>query len=109
MHAPSAARRRNASACTACHYGLRTILPITWVARRMRSLHEGQRYTSPTYTSFRYKPSYAGRRIHADMAGPFLRSQRCNFQYALILVDDHHTPNPCSCCATKAKPPTAIR
>eukprot|EP00965_Chrysotila_dentata_P084131 2777303-Pleurochrysis_carterae.AAC.1 len=37
----------------------------------------------------RYKPSYAGRLIHADIAGPFLPSQRGHFQYALILVDDH--------------------
>eukprot|EP00965_Chrysotila_dentata_P141149 4665437-Pleurochrysis_carterae.AAC.1 len=45
--------------------------------------------TRHPHTTPRYKPSYAGRLIHADIAGPFLPSQRGNFQYALILVDDH--------------------
>eukprot|EP00965_Chrysotila_dentata_P100084 3306933-Pleurochrysis_carterae.AAC.2 len=35
------------------------------------------------------KPSHAGRLIHADIAGPFVRTQHTGFQYLLILVDDH--------------------
>eukprot|EP00965_Chrysotila_dentata_P202096 6180934-Pleurochrysis_carterae.AAC.2 len=37
----------------------------------------------------RYKSSYAGRLIDADIAGPSLPSQRGSFQYALILVDGY--------------------
>ena len=36
-----------------------------------------------------YKPSYAGRLIHADIVGPFKRSAVGGFHYVLVLVDDH--------------------
>jgi len=36
-----------------------------------------------------YKPSYPGRLVHADIAGPFRRSVHGQHQYFLILIDDH--------------------
>ena len=36
-----------------------------------------------------YLPSYPGRLVHADLAGPFKRSAHGQFQYFLILTDDH--------------------
>ena len=36
-----------------------------------------------------YKPSYAGRLIHADIVGPFKMSAIGRYRYALVLVDDH--------------------
>eukprot|EP00965_Chrysotila_dentata_P225620 6194880-Pleurochrysis_carterae.AAC.1 len=35
------------------------------------------------------QPSYAGRLIHADITGPFVRTRFGGFQYLLVLVDDH--------------------
>eukprot|EP00965_Chrysotila_dentata_P118189 3906318-Pleurochrysis_carterae.AAC.3 len=37
----------------------------------------------------RYKSSYPGRLIHADIGGPFLRSHTNSYQYEMVLVDDH--------------------
>ena len=37
----------------------------------------------------RYAPSYPGRLIHADIAGPFIPSAHGHFRYTLVLVDDH--------------------
>eukprot|EP00965_Chrysotila_dentata_P072081 2381361-Pleurochrysis_carterae.AAC.1 len=34
-----------------------------------------------------YKPSFAGRIIHADIAGPFVRTHHAGFQYLLVLVE----------------------
>eukprot|EP00965_Chrysotila_dentata_P134471 4447208-Pleurochrysis_carterae.AAC.1 len=36
-----------------------------------------------------YTPSYAGRLVHADIAGPFVRTRHGGHQYVLVLVDDH--------------------
>eukprot|EP00965_Chrysotila_dentata_P083356 2750141-Pleurochrysis_carterae.AAC.1 len=36
-----------------------------------------------------YKPSYAGRLVHADIAGPFTRTRHGGYQYVLVLVDGH--------------------
>ena len=36
-----------------------------------------------------YAPSYAGRLVHADIAGPFKRSMHGQYQYFIILTDDH--------------------
>eukprot|EP00965_Chrysotila_dentata_P238673 6202655-Pleurochrysis_carterae.AAC.2 len=36
-----------------------------------------------------YRPSHAGRLIHADIAGPFTRFRHGGYQYLLVLVDDH--------------------
>ena len=36
-----------------------------------------------------YRPSYAGRLVHADIVGPFKQSAIGSFKYALVLVDDH--------------------
>eukprot|EP00965_Chrysotila_dentata_P229251 6197080-Pleurochrysis_carterae.AAC.1 len=57
----------------------------------------------------RYKPSYAGRLIHADIAGPFLPSQRGNFQYALILVDDHTRFKSVHLLRHKSEAPAAVK
>ena len=36
-----------------------------------------------------YQPSHPGRLVHADIAGPFVRSHRGSARYLLVLVDDH--------------------
>eukprot|EP00965_Chrysotila_dentata_P199744 6179563-Pleurochrysis_carterae.AAC.2 len=36
-----------------------------------------------------YEPSHAGRLIHADIAGPFARTQHGDCQYRTVLVNDH--------------------
>jgi len=36
-----------------------------------------------------YKPSHAGRLIHADLAGPFKLSAHGHYRYFLVMVDDH--------------------
>ena len=40
-------------------------------------------------SSDNYSPSYVGRLTHGDMVGPFKRSAKKGFQYALVLTDDH--------------------
>eukprot|EP00965_Chrysotila_dentata_P073546 2429359-Pleurochrysis_carterae.AAC.1 len=45
--------------------------------------------TRHPHDSTLYKASYPGRLIHADIAGPFVRTQFTGFQYVLVLVDDH--------------------
>eukprot|EP00965_Chrysotila_dentata_P017181 570327-Pleurochrysis_carterae.AAC.1 len=45
--------------------------------------------TRHPHSSAHYKPSHAGRLIHADIAGPFVRTQHTGYQYLLVLVDDH--------------------
>eukprot|EP00965_Chrysotila_dentata_P127675 4221864-Pleurochrysis_carterae.AAC.1 len=35
-----------------------------------------------------YKPSYPGRLIHADIAGPSVRTQNTGYKYLLVLIDD---------------------
>eukprot|EP00965_Chrysotila_dentata_P045536 1512597-Pleurochrysis_carterae.AAC.1 len=45
--------------------------------------------TRHVHDSTLYKPSYAGRLIHADNAGPFVRTHHTGYQYLLVLVDDH--------------------
>ena len=37
----------------------------------------------------RYRPSHAGRLVHADLAGPFLASRNGGHKYLLVCVDDH--------------------
>eukprot|EP00965_Chrysotila_dentata_P026266 871259-Pleurochrysis_carterae.AAC.1 len=60
-----------------------------------RGRHEGcdacleANATRLPHDSNRYKPSHAGRLVHADIAGPFIRTMHGGYQYALILVDDH--------------------
>ena len=41
------------------------------------------------HTGSKYVPSYAGRLIHTDIAGPFDPSHVTGSQYILLLVDDH--------------------
>eukprot|EP00965_Chrysotila_dentata_P137302 4541498-Pleurochrysis_carterae.AAC.1 len=36
-----------------------------------------------------YRPSHAGRLIHADIAGPFTRSRHGGYKYLLVFIDDH--------------------
>eukprot|EP00965_Chrysotila_dentata_P104153 3439380-Pleurochrysis_carterae.AAC.3 len=36
-----------------------------------------------------YSPPHSGRLIHADIAGPFVRTQHGGYQYLLVLVDDY--------------------
>eukprot|EP00965_Chrysotila_dentata_P118615 3921815-Pleurochrysis_carterae.AAC.5 len=45
--------------------------------------------TRNPHNASQYKPSYAGRLIHADIGSPFIRTQHTGFQYLLVLVDDH--------------------
>eukprot|EP00965_Chrysotila_dentata_P018229 606568-Pleurochrysis_carterae.AAC.1 len=46
--------------------------------------------TRHPHNTTHYKPfSHAGRLIHADIAGPSVRTQHTGFQYLLVLVDDH--------------------
>mmetsp|Transcript_15426 Transcript_15426/g.33480 ORF Transcript_15426/g.33480 Transcript_15426/m.33480 type:complete len:233 (+) Transcript_15426:347-1045(+) len=45
--------------------------------------------TRASYSSDHYEPSYAGRLVHADIAGPFNASSRGKATYLLVLVDDH--------------------
>ena len=54
--------------CTHCHEANATRLP---------------------HSSDSYRPTHAGRLIHADIVGPFRRSSAGHFQYALVLIDDH--------------------
>ena len=41
------------------------------------------------HTATRYQPSYAGRLIHADIAGEFSRTRVGQNKWVLVLVDDH--------------------
>ena len=41
------------------------------------------------HTESLYKPTYTGRLIHGDIAGPFKRSHCYGYQYMLVLTDDH--------------------
>ena len=41
------------------------------------------------HSGSRYSPSYPGRLIHADIAGPFIPSSHGHYRYILVLVDDH--------------------
>ena len=41
------------------------------------------------HSGARYQASHAGRLIHSDIAGPFLRTKIGHHQYLLVLVDDH--------------------
>eukprot|EP00965_Chrysotila_dentata_P166129 5485454-Pleurochrysis_carterae.AAC.1 len=45
--------------------------------------------TRHSHNMVHYKPTHAGRLIHADIAGPFVRTQHTGYQYLLVLVDDH--------------------
>ena len=45
--------------------------------------------TRLSHKESRYVESEPGRLVHADIAGPFLRSAVGGFQYLLVLVDDH--------------------
>eukprot|EP00965_Chrysotila_dentata_P079466 2620550-Pleurochrysis_carterae.AAC.4 len=57
-----------------------------WLFRVLRSQRA---QAGPQVDSELYKPSHAGRLIHADIAGSFVRTQHGGFQYLLVLVDDH--------------------
>ena len=41
------------------------------------------------HSSDRYQPSYPGRLVHADIAGPFISTLHGSYQYVLVLIDDH--------------------
>ena len=41
------------------------------------------------HSGSRYQASHAGRLIHSDVAGPFIRTKIGHYQYLLVLVDDH--------------------
>ena len=45
--------------------------------------------TRAAHPSSRYEPTYPGRLVHADIAGPFRGSLRGGSRYLLVLVDDH--------------------
>eukprot|EP00965_Chrysotila_dentata_P140208 4635342-Pleurochrysis_carterae.AAC.1 len=66
--APSSLARGRFGGCGACTEANATRLP---------------------HTTSHYRESYPGRLIHADIAGPSLRSHNGGHQYALFLVDDH--------------------
>eukprot|EP00965_Chrysotila_dentata_P071221 2353375-Pleurochrysis_carterae.AAC.1 len=51
-----------------------------------------------------YRPTYAGRLIHADIAEPFVRTLHHGYQYALVLVNDHtHVSSPYILCVKNQK------
>ena len=37
----------------------------------------------------RYKPTFPGRLIHCDIAGPFVPTLFGSYKYVLVLIDDH--------------------
>eukprot|EP00965_Chrysotila_dentata_P218120 6190410-Pleurochrysis_carterae.AAC.1 len=41
------------------------------------------------HSNDRYTPTYPGRLIHVDIAGPFVESIDGARKYALVIVDDH--------------------
>ena len=45
--------------------------------------------TRLSHSSDKYSPSYPGRLIHADIAGPFRCSTGKQFRWLLVLIDDH--------------------
>ena len=45
--------------------------------------------TRHPHKATRYVESTPGRLVHADIAGPFLKSAKGHYQYLLVLVDDH--------------------
>eukprot|EP00965_Chrysotila_dentata_P138100 4568236-Pleurochrysis_carterae.AAC.1 len=66
--APSSLKASHPPACSAC-----------LEANAARQPHPGEHYT----------PTYPGRLIHIDIAGPFVESVDGARKYALVLVDDH--------------------
>eukprot|EP00965_Chrysotila_dentata_P025477 847319-Pleurochrysis_carterae.AAC.1 len=61
------------------------------------------------HTTSHYRESYPGRLIHADIAGPFLRSHNGGHQYALFLVDDHTRYKAVYMLRAKSEAPAAVR
>eukprot|EP00965_Chrysotila_dentata_P261150 6214155-Pleurochrysis_carterae.AAC.2 len=45
--------------------------------------------TRHVHDNAQYKPTFDVRVIHADIAGPFVRTHHTGHQYLLVLVDDH--------------------
>eukprot|EP00965_Chrysotila_dentata_P106901 3531824-Pleurochrysis_carterae.AAC.1 len=45
--------------------------------------------TRHPHSTERYAPTYLGRLIHVDIAGPFVESIDSARKYALVIVDDH--------------------
>eukprot|EP00965_Chrysotila_dentata_P045965 1527440-Pleurochrysis_carterae.AAC.1 len=65
--------------------------------------------TRHTHDSNLYQPSYAGRLIHADIAGPFVRTHHTGYQYLLVLVDDHTRFKAVHFLKNKAEAPAHVR
>ena len=56
-----------------------------------------------------YSPSYPGRLVHADIAGPFRSSTVGHFRYFLLLVDDHSRHKSVYFLRKKSEAPDRIR
>ena len=65
--------------------------------------------TRASHTAHRYEPSYPGRLIHADIAGPFRGSHRGGARYLLVLVDDHSRFKAVYFLKRKSEAPACIR
>eukprot|EP00965_Chrysotila_dentata_P019084 636036-Pleurochrysis_carterae.AAC.1 len=65
--------------------------------------------TRYAHTTPLYKSSYPGRLVHADIAGPFVRTQHAGFQYLLVLVDDHTRFKSVLFLKTKGEAPALVR
>ena len=62
-----------------------------------------------THSGTSYKPSYPGRLVHADIAGPFVLTTHGSFRYVLVLVDDHSRFKAVYCLQKKSDAPKMIR
>ena len=65
--------------------------------------------TRAAHPSSRYERSYAGRLVHADIAGPFVGSKRGGKHYLLVLVDDHSRYKSVYFLKRKSEAPSCIR
>ncbi|MGZ0213958.1 MAG: hypothetical protein ACKVI4_15900, partial [Actinomycetales bacterium] len=65
--------------------------------------------THVPHTGAAYQPTHAGRLIHADIAGPFTRSIHGQYQYFLVLVDDHSRYKQVYFLRNKSEAPACIR
>eukprot|EP00965_Chrysotila_dentata_P030409 1012329-Pleurochrysis_carterae.AAC.1 len=65
--------------------------------------------TRHAHTATLYKPSFPSRLIHADIAGPFVRTQHAGFQYLLVLVDDHTRFKSVHFLKNKSEAPALVR
>ena len=71
--------------------------------------HEANATRLPHSSTDAYQPTHAGRLVHADIVGPFRRSDSGHYQYAIVLIDDHTRFKFAYFLRRKSDAPSAVR